>query len=145
MKRVKKHSLRVRAMRSATKLILLGVKGAGSLFYERRKGITVILAIFISSWGLFFSYKYVQAKMAETDTFSDVYILGKVGGKIALPDGAPVSLVRVEDAEKLKKEHDFYKEVKEGYYIIVYPKLFVIYDAVHEEVVGIKESSQKDE
>jgi hypothetical protein len=132
-------------MRSATKFILLGVKGTGSLFYERRKGITVIFAIFLLATGLFFSYKYVQAKMAETDTFSDVYILEKVGGKIALPEGAPISLVRVDDAEKLKKEHDFYKEVKEGYYIIVYPKLFVIYDAVHDEVIGIKESSQKDE
>ena len=114
-----------------------------SFFFERRKGFVIAALIFFASLSLIVSFRYVQAKLAEADTFSDVYILEKVGAKIVLPDRSPLSLVRVEDAEKLKKEHAFYKEVKEGHYIIAYPRLFVIYDAVHDEVIGIKESMQK--
>ncbi len=116
-----------------------------AFFYERRKGTMITVTLFLFIVSLFVSYRYVQAKVNETDTFSDMYILEKVGTKITLPSGIPHSLVRVENAEKLQKEHFFYKDVKEGHYIIAYPKLFVIYDAVHDEIISVKESSQKEE
>ncbi len=90
------------------------------------------------------SYKYVQAKMDETDSFSDTYILEKVSKHVALPQGQPISLVRVEDPARLQKENSFYLNVKEGDYIIAYPKLFIIYDAVHDEIEGTLVSSKKE-
>jgi hypothetical protein len=102
--------------------------------------IVAVLAIVMT--GGFASYKFVQAKMHETSSFSDSYILQKAGKHFPLPDGAPLSLVRVEDAKKLSEENPFYANVKEGDYIIAYAKLFVIYDAVHDEIKAVKESNK---
>ncbi len=120
---------------------------ATSLFlfcYRKRKTLftlSLLAALFVT---IGVSYKYVQAKMDETDSFSDTYILEKVSKHVALPSGKPLSLVRVEDPARLQKENPFYTNVKEGDYILAYPKLFIIYDAVHDEIEGTLVSSKKE-
>ena len=81
--------------------------------------------------------------MDESDSFSDKYILDKVGVLVPLPKNTTPKMVRVDDPDNLRKENLFYAKVKEGDYIIAYPKLLIIYDAVHNEIENIKESSQK--
>ncbi len=112
--------------------------------YKKRKALSFLFILSVLFFAAILSYHYVQAKMNETDSFSDTYILEKVSRHMSLPSGKPLSLVRVEDPARLQKENPFYATIKEGDYIIAYPRLFIIYDAVHDEIEGTLVSSRKE-
>jgi len=142
-KKVTKTKITKKMAKRSAYYALVGVWYSYAFCYKKRKAISLMLLAFILSASVLVSYKYVQAKMEETSSFSDKFILEKVSKHIVLPKEVPLSLVRVEDADKLRLEHPFYKDVKEGDYIIAYTKLFIIYDAMHDEVRAMKESSKK--
>jgi hypothetical protein len=48
------------------------------------------------------------------------------------------ALVRVQDEETLRKQNTFYKDVREGEYILIYKNLAIIYDLRNNIVVGVK-------
>ena len=57
---------------------------------------------------------------------------------LQLPPEAPYEIVRVQDEEDLKKQNEFYKDVKEGDYILMYKKVAIIYDLRNNAIVAIK-------
>lgn len=112
------------------------------LCYRQRKFLSIFLVASAVSISILASYKFVQAKIEEDSLFSDQDILRRAGAHFALPDEKPLLLVRVENPEKLRAENPFYKDVKEGDYIIAFSRVFIIYDAVHDEIEAVKESNK---
>lgn len=104
--------------------------------------IVSLFAVFLLVVVLGSGYSYVRSTVLETSSFSDEYILEKVGKHMTVPSEYPQSLVRVEDSETLKRELPFDAKVKNGDYIIVYPRLYIIYDAQHDTIVFTKESQR---
>ncbi len=97
-------------------------------------GIAVVAACF---YGL---YRYFDTSFANDVVVSKSEIVERVAKLTALPVGSPDAVVRVEDAETLKKQNLFYENVKVGDYIIMYPELAVIYDLRNNTIVSIKKS-----
>ena len=141
--RSKKKSTSKKIGRASLSISYFLMSSLTSFCYQKRKYLIIIFIFVITSTSLLESYKYVQARMVENSLFSDEDIVRRVSTHLLLPKERPLSLVRVENGEKLRTENPFYSEVKEGDYILAYPKLFVIYDAVHDEVKAVKESTKK--
>ena len=133
-----------RLMNSFLALLVFLVSSVARFLFGKRKVIFAFCVVLAISFGALYSYKYVQAKMDESNLFSDTYILEKVGSLTALPKGElPIKIVRVDDPDSLRKENQFYAKVKEGDYIIAYPKFIIIYDAIHNEIKNVIQSTKK--
>jgi hypothetical protein len=107
-------------LRLATRLLVAGIIVAGLVF------------------GL---YKVASPLLENNVVVSQSEIVSRVSKLTTLPsDEEPLSLVRVEDAEVLKKQNDFYRDsaIKEGDYILVYPSGVVIYDLRNNAIVAVK-------
>ncbi len=141
--KTKKKSTTKKFGRASLSVFYFLVRSFSLLCYQKRKLLVVLFVLLVTTISLLESYKYVQAKMVESSLFSDEDIIRRVGAHVPLPKEPPLSLVRVENPEKLRTENPFYSEVKEGDYILAYTKLFVIYDAVHDELKAVKESAKK--
>lgn len=82
--------------------------------------------------------------IAVDHTFANQVVVSKseivrsAAKHIMLPEGEPVTVVRVQDAETLKKQQGFYTNVKIGDYVIVYPDIVVIYDLRNDKIVATK-------
>lgn len=97
-----------------------------------------IFGLFIASTALFGAYSFVSNTFAGDVVISKSEIISRVGKLTILPPGQPDAVVRVEDAETLKKQNAFYENVKEGDYIIMYPTMAVIYSLRTDSIVAIK-------
>jgi hypothetical protein len=94
------------------------------------------------STGLYGAYALIGSTVAEDVVISKSEIVNRVMKLTSLPNHAPSAVVRVENPENLQKQNPFYSGVKEGDYIIVYPKLAVIYDLRNDAIVGLKVSER---
>lgn len=88
------------------------------------------------------AYRYFNTSLREGVVVSKSEIIGRVGKLTVLPNELPYEVVRVEDPEVLKKQNSFYQNIKSGDYIIVYPKLAIIFDLRNNSIVGIKKSGE---
>ena len=87
---------------------------------------------------LYGSYLYIGKTFANEIVVSQSEIIARVSRLTALPQENPYEIVRVQDEEDLQKQNPFYKNVKEGNYILMYKNLAVIYDLRNNVIVGIK-------
>ncbi len=87
---------------------------------------------------LYGSYLYIGKTFANEVIVSQSEIVSRVGKLTDLPQEDPLEVVRVQDEEDLRKQNPFYKDIKEGQYILIYRKLAVIYDLRNNNIVGIK-------
>jgi len=87
---------------------------------------------------LYGSYLYINKTFANEVVVSQSEIIARVGKLTLLPPEAPYEIVRVQDEEDLKKQNEFYKDVKEGDYILMYKKVAIIYDLRNNAIVAIK-------
>jgi len=87
---------------------------------------------------LYGSYLYINKTFANEVVVSQSEIVARVGKLTLLPGEAPYEIVRVQDEEDLRKQNDFYKDVKEGDYIMMYKKVAIIYDLRNNTIVAIK-------
>jgi hypothetical protein len=83
-------------------------------------------------------YSFASNTFAGDVIISKSEIVSRVGKLTSLPAGTPDAVVRVQDADTLKKQNSFYENVKEGDYIIMYPSLAVIYSLRTDSLVAIK-------
>lgn len=88
-------------------------------------------------------YGYFNRTLANDIVVSKSEIVDRVAKLTSLPKGNPDAIVRVEDPEALKKQNSFYEDVKIGDYIVMYPKLAVIYDLRNNSIVAIKKTEEK--
>ena len=98
----------------------------------------IITGIVISSGLLYGSYLYVGKTFANEVVISQSEIIARVAKLTHLPDGSPYEIVRVQDKVTLRKQNEFYKDVDEGDYILMYKDLAVIYDLRNNRIVATK-------
>lgn len=84
------------------------------------------------------SYLFLGKTFANDVVISKSEIISRVAKLIALPNEEPREIVRVQDPEDLMKQNEFYKDVKEGDYILMYVDLAVIYNLRDNQVTATK-------
>lgn len=87
---------------------------------------------------LYGSYIYIGKTFANEVIVSKSEIISRVGKLTSLPAEEPYEIVRVQDEEDLRKQNPFYKDVKEGDYILMYKNVAIIYDLRNNAIVSIK-------
>ncbi len=97
----------------------------------------IATAVLVSSM-LYGSYLYIGKTFANEVVVSQSEIVARVGKLTLLPQEDPLEIVRVQDEEDLRKQNIFYKDVKEGEYILIYKNVAIIYDLQNNVIVGIK-------
>jgi hypothetical protein len=105
------------------------------LFHRTFKG--VVTTCFVIGL-LYSSYLYINKTFANEVIVSQSEIVARVGRLMPLPKEEPYDIVRVQDEETLRKQNTFYKDVREGEYILIYKNLAIIYDLRNNIVVGVK-------
>lgn len=104
-------------------------------------GFRVVLfasLVAIPSYGV---YAYIGKTVANEIVISKSQIIDRVAKLTSLPAGNPEAVVRVQDAENLKRQNSFYKDVESGDYIIMYKTLAVIYDLRNDKILATKNIS----
>ena len=109
--------------------------------FTYKKTLVGFSLLFIFGLLFFFGKDMISTTLAKTVVVSESEILRRVGTHTSLPKELPTDIVRVKDAEVLRAQHMFYKDIKEGDYIIMYPNRVIIYD-LRANVVIAEKSSQ---
>ena len=94
-------------------------------------------------WGL---YNIMKPVLRNNVVVSQSEIITRVSKLVTLPQNeSPDAIVRVEDADILQKQSDFYRSsgVKEGDYILMYRDMAVIYDLRNNLVKGVRRPGDK--
>mgnify|MGYP000905387328 CR=1 FL=1 len=112
------------------------------LFHSSFKVLTGLL---LTSSLLYGSYVYVGKTFANEVVISQSEIISRVSKLTTLPDEEPSEIVRVQDKETLRKQNDFYKDIEEGDYILMYKDMAVIYDLRGNRIVAIKRTNVSQE
>lgn len=94
----------------------------------------------IGSGLLYSSYLFISRTFANEVVVSQSEIIARVGKLTSLPQEEPYEIVRVQDDEDLKKQNVFYKDIKEGDYIIMYKDMAVIFDLRNNTIINMKKS-----
>ena len=119
-----------------------GVKSLllSSTFHSAFKIISVA---FVSFGLLYASYFFIGKTFANEVVVSQSEIIARVSKLTPLPSEAPYEVVRVQDETDLRKQNPFYKDIKEGEYILIYRDVAVIYDLRDNVIVGIKRTGDR--
>ena len=103
-----------------------------------------VLSVAFVSFGLLYaSYFFISKTFANEVVVSQSEIIARVSKLTSLPSEAPYEVVRVQDETDLRKQNPFYKDIKEGEYILIYRDLAVIYDLRDNVIVGIKRTGDR--
>ncbi len=100
----------------------------------------IFITVFIIAATLYGTYAYFQTALINEVVVSESEIVDRVSKLVTVPNEEPQDVVRVEDAEILKKQNSFYENVKVGDYVVMYQKLAIIYDLRNNVIVAMKKS-----
>lgn len=100
--------------------------------------VRVVSAVAIVSLLAYASYFFIGKTFANEVVVSQSEIIARVSKLTMLPPEAPYDVVRVQDGEELRKQNPFYKDIKEGDYILMYRDMAVIYDLRNNLVKGVR-------
>jgi hypothetical protein len=106
-----------------------------STFHSSFKIVATASVVVLMLYG---SYLYIGKTFANEVVISQSEIVARVDKLVTLPKEEPYEIVRVQDEEDLRKQNSFYKNIKEGDYILIYKNIAVIYDLRNNSIVGIK-------
>ncbi len=98
----------------------------------------VVSLVVVCSLLMYGSYRFIGKTFANEVVVSQSEIIARVAKLTYLPEGDPYEIVRVQDGEDLKKQNPFYKDIKEGDYILMYKEMAVIYDLRNNTIVNMK-------
>ena len=101
-------------------------------------GFKVLSVALISFGVLYSSFFFISKTFANEVVVSRSEIISRVAKLTALPKEDPYEIVRVQDEEDLKKQNEFYKDISEGDYILIYKDVAVIYDLRNDAIKGVK-------
>lgn len=93
---------------------------------------------FISLAFIYGSYFFIGKTFANEVVVSQSEIIARVSKLTMLPVEDPYEIVRVQDATDLRKQNNFYKDINEGDYILIYRDLAVIYDLRNNTIKGVR-------
>ena len=102
----------------------------------------IVTGLLISSSFFYASYLAIGHSLANEVVISQSEIVARAGKLIKLPSGEPKEMVRVQDPDDLRKQSEFFKDVKEGDYILMYDDEAVIYDLLDDKIVAVKETNK---
>lgn len=102
------------------------------------KGFQIVFGLLVIGLVCYGGYSLLARSFGDGVVVSKSQIVDRVAKLTSIPAGMPDALVRVEDAETLKLQNSFYENVKNGDYILIYPKVAVIYDLMNNAIVAIK-------
>lgn len=103
----------------------------------------VMVGILLSSGLMYSTYLFIGKTFANEVVVSQSEIIARVAKLTPLPQEDPYEIVRVQDGEDLKKQNPFYKDIKEGDYILMYKDMAVIYDLRADTIVSVKMLGEK--
>lgn len=98
----------------------------------------VVVGLGISYVALHGAYVYIGKSFADDIIVSQSEIISRISKLTEIPEDMPEDIVRVQNPDDLRKQNSFYENVKEGDYIVMYPKLAVIYDLRSNSIVAVK-------
>lgn len=101
-------------------------------------GFKIFFGLLVVGSAFYGAYAFIENTVTNDVVVSKSEIIARVGKHIELPAEDPEAIVRVQDAETLKKQAILYENVKEGDYILVYPSLAVVYDLRNDRIVALK-------
>lgn len=104
------------------------------------KHVTYFFAIIVLFGSASFGVYALFDKINSEVIVSEQEIISRIKKHLEIPSSNPQSVVRVEDANTLKLQNDFFKDVKEGDYVIFYENMAVIYDLKKDEVEAFRRS-----
>lgn len=102
----------------------------------------VVFGIMMSGSALYGAYALIGNSLANDVVVSKSEIVARVSKHVPLPAEAPDAVVRVQDASVLKKQNDFYANVKEGDYVVMYTNIALIYDLRNDSIVALKRTER---
>ena len=102
------------------------------------RGFRLTVIAIIATTALYGAYALLNKDLADNVIVSESEIINRVSKHILLPKTSPISVIRVDDADLLRKQNDFYKDVKAGEYVLVYEKTIVIYDLMNDAIIAKK-------
>lgn len=103
-----------------------------------QKSVKMLAVTVFVSMTLYGVYQLVGKTFANEVVISKSEIVSRVAKLTPLPAESPDDVVRVEDEMDLKKQNEFYKDVKEGDYILMYREMAVIYDLRNNSIVAMR-------
>jgi hypothetical protein len=103
----------------------------------------IVTGLLISGAVLYGSYALMGKSLAHDVVVSKSEIVSRIAKLTPIPEEVPDAVVRVQDPDALKKQNIFYDHVKEGDYIVMYPKVAIIYDLRNNEIVAVKKTESR--
>ena len=82
----------------------------------------------------------VYRGLSNSVVVSQSEIIRRVSKHVDLPNTDPLSVVRVDNAENLRKQSYFYDNINEGDYIVAYRTIVVIYDLRNDKITRVTRS-----
>jgi hypothetical protein len=105
-------------------------------FHTGFRVIVIATLILVPFYG---AYAYIGKTVANEIVISKSQILERVAKHMTLPAGKPEAVVRVQDADNLKKQNPFYDQIQPGNYILMYKTEAIIYDLQNDKIVAVKQ------
>lgn len=121
-------------LKKFSKQIVKGILLAPSFQYAV-KALGVGALVLSSAYGV---YHFAGRTFANEVVISKSEIVSRVSKLIPIPEGPPYDVVRVEDGVNLQRQNPFYKDVKEGDYILMYRDLAIVYDLRSNAIVAMR-------
>lgn len=83
-------------------------------------------------------YGIIMGSKTSAESINQEMVLEKLGTQLVLPEVEPNKVMRVSDAKELALQDEFYKNVKNGDYIILYDNLMLIYNFDQKLIKNVK-------
>ncbi|MFO0743979.1 MAG: hypothetical protein U0469_02950 [Candidatus Paceibacterota bacterium] len=98
------------------------------MFLSIVSGLVVVIVIF----------GYINSAKTKAESVTQENVISQLSKQISLPNEAPVTFLRVSDAKNLSLQDEFYKNVQNGDYIIVYSSMALVYDFSNNKIENVK-------
>ena len=98
------------------------------MFLSIVSGLVVVIVIF----------GYINSTKTKAESVTQENVISQLSKQISLPSEAPVTFLRVSDAKSLSLQDEFYKNVQNGDYIIVYSSMALVYDFSNNKIENVK-------
>lgn len=98
------------------------------MFLSIVSGLVVVIVIF----------GYINSAKTKAESVTQENVISQLSKQISLPSEAPVTFLRVSDAKNLSLQDEFYKNVQNGDYIIVYRSMALVYDFSNNKIENVK-------
>lgn len=123
----------IRKIKKASKKLLKKIL-LSKVFHSAFRVAVIVVVVMLS---LSVVYSLIDQKLSNNVIVSESEIVSRVSRLVTLPSEAPISIMRVSDANTLMNQNQFYKDVKEGDYVLAYKNMIILYDLREDKIVAM--------